>query len=239
MPDPHGDGIRRLVGPPAPAWNDRGPATKTIRQDIRRWYQPAGGLGIAAFLAQLAAEKNGSKPFDPNAMDEKIPVQMANTDKSTAGWWKPSNNTIVLSDKFLADPAQRQSTLEHERTHGMLKTGSTESIDPVVRYSANSHAPEWVSYVKSPSEIDARLAQIKRRYAFHTGKIVDTPEEAIRALKWYGRNHDNMDPESPDYDRDLKATAGEYLLMPKDKRDKVMKRMTEVVDTGGQGGFNG
>ncbi len=239
MPDPHGDGIRRLVGPPSPEWGDRGPGTDTLRQDIRRWYQPAGGLGIATFLANLAAENNGSQPFDPNGMDEEIPVQMANIDRRYRGWWSPGSNAIVLSDKMLADHSGRQSVLEHERTHGLFKTGSTESVDPVARYSKNAHVPEWAAYTKSPSEIDARLAQIKRRYAYHTGQIVDTPGEAIRALKWYGRNHDSMDPESPDFDAELKNTAGEYLMMPKDKREKVLKRMTEVVDAGRPGGVNG
>lgn len=235
MPDVHGQAIRRLVGPPSPEWGDRGPQTDTLREDISRWYRPAGGLGLAVFMSQVASDRNGTQPFDPNRMDEEIPVTIERMQPLMDGGWYPSSRRIAMSERLMAEPAGRQEALEHERTHALLHQAADAPIDQTTRYSANATSPDWASYIKRPSEMDVRLAAIKRRYAYHTGKIVDTPDEARKALKWYGRNHDSMDPKSEDFDANAKRAAGEYLLLPKDKRDRVLKRMTEVVNAANSG----
>lgn len=150
--------------------------------------------------------------------------------------------------------------VEHELTHGVTtnSTAYNSSFDtskpwnPMVRTNAydreatptfeqantlpegrdtsfgSSAARYWV---ESP-EVDARVAEIKRRYAFYTGKLVTNPEEAKDAWQWWKNNQDKINPqttpESPTMGSD---NFNIYDQLPDDKKQQIFLRMPELVKT--------
>lgn len=228
MADAEGDKIRRLRFPPAPAWDDRGPRTQTLRDDISRWYvNVPGGLDAAVAQAQAAVEANGGRPWNPADLDAPSPVIVKELDRGL-GYHNSRTDELALSNQFLTDPFQRQTVLEHERSHRLYgEPPDDSSVLPGPARWLNSDT--GARYVTKPSESEVRLADMKRKYAFFTGQLVDSPEEAERAIKWYGRNFESMPDAGPDAARSGKRIAGEYLSLPDEERQKLFLRMMEVV----------
>lgn len=230
---PTEDDIRRLLYPQAPEWTADGPVTQSLAEDISRWYENAGGLDKAVDLAQRAGAT-----WNPKELHKKRPVVFENSDRvryrsgkdTTQGSYDPTTETIRMSPNFRDSDVTprgsgRQTVLEHERSHAAL--GVSKDDTP---YKAGGWFPTkgYGEYLMTPSEMTVRLAQIKRRYANATGKIVDSPEEAERALFWYLDNAPN-EPKGPDSDPVGEGTAVEYLHNP-DVRRKAMEMMPKVVD---------
>jgi superfamily II DNA or RNA helicase len=106
-----------------------------------------------------------------------------------------------------------QPTLEHELSHNsyirdkaVLDAQRAAQNNPVENtvpdYRPNfgprllAKDEETRKYVLNPAEIDARLAEVKRRYAHYTGKLVETPEHAQEAWNWWRENSPRLHGES-------------------------------------------
>lgn len=92
-----------------------------------------------------------------------------------------------------SDP-QPLRTLAHEITHTM-EDPSTQSSYAIRK--PFGRVPNVTNlnrrYITSPSELLARLANIKRRYAKATGHLVDSPVRARKAIKWMVQRNKNID----------------------------------------------
>lgn len=239
MADPAGESIRYLKFPPTPAWGPSGPKTKTLRDDIARWYEPAGGIDKAIASARQAMEQVDAPflPWDTRGVDRPIPaVSMDLPVQAWTGATKPSLGQYdertgrVLLNSTLSK--YKQNTLEHERSHGVFGVNGTGQGISSEQTRFLGSAP--TNYITAPDEIDVRLANIKRQYAYNTGRIVDTPEEAERAIKWWGRNSDDYQLEAPEAEQhpyQPKSEAGTYLLLPEEQKQKVLRRMPELVNS--------
>ena len=106
-----------------------------------------------------------------------------------------------------------QATLEHELSHNSYirdkdtrdaqraaQNNPTENTAPDYRPNLG---PESLAndegtrkYLLNPAETDVRLAEIKRRYAHHTGKLVETPAQAHEAWNWWRENSPRLHGES-------------------------------------------
>jgi hypothetical protein len=231
MADPAAEAIRYLKFPPTPKWGPHGPRTKTLREDISRWYEPAGGIDRAIAGAQQSMQQTELpfKPWDVSDLDAQVPVERVSMPYSRQGEYDPGRRKIVLN----SDKPPSQYTLEHERSHSVF--GPSDWQTPGVSADETRFADSGsTNYITSPSEIDVRLANIKRHYAYNTGRIVNTPEEAERAIKWWGRNSDDFQDEVPAMERPgwkPKTEAGTYLLLPEEQKQKVLRRMPELVNS--------
>lgn len=141
-----------------------------------------------------------------------------------------------------------QNSLEHELTHGSILGGpdfrtpgiGTEAkknagpFSPLREYEGDNEShnpsmyyqPKDLRYAMNPAEIDVRLAEIKRRYAYHTGIIVDTPEKAEQAIKWFNstrgkRRYEMGEPDSGYHEL--------WNMLTPDQKDEIYYRMPELV----------
>ena len=78
----------------------------------------------------------------------------------------------------------------------------------------------------SPTEIDVRLAEVKRRYAQHTGIIVDTPEKAEQAIKWFDTTRGERKYEMGEHDS---GNHELWNMLTPDQKDEILHRMPELV----------
>lgn len=233
---PTEDEIRRLLYPRAPEWTAEGPSTQSLAEDISRWYENAGGLERAIGLAQDAGAS-----WKPEAIYAKRPAVFEKTENgryrsgedNTMGSYDPTTGKVRLSPKFQESEQShkgsgRQAILEHERSHGALGVEPLATDKPMAEAGGWWQTPGYGNYILTPSEMTVRLAQIKRRYANATGKIVDSPEEAEKALYWYMDNAPD-EPKGPDRDPTGQGTAVEYLFQPAVRR-KAVELMPKVVN---------
>jgi hypothetical protein len=225
------DRIRALRFPPALPWGPTGPNTNTLREDISRWYEPAGGIDKAVAAAQQAMQKTDApfQPWDVKDLDRKIPMEFTEMPAGSNGRYMPDRKVVQVN----RDEPPSQYTLEHERSHSVFGPDQYQSpgiSDTGTRFLGKRNT----AYITQPGEIDVRLANIKRHYAYNTGKIVTTPQEAEEALKWWGRNSDDFEKEVPEAERPAylpKKEAGTYLLLPDEQKMKVLRRMPELVNS--------
>jgi hypothetical protein len=111
-------------------------------------------------------------------------------------------------------------------------------IDDYLRLYGN------MRYHTTPIETDAVLADIKRAYAERTGRLVDSPEEAERALKFF-RDYNQrgiLDPVNLPYEVVATPLDADYFLQPEKYSpdeslgsDAYKTRMVELWGLGGLG----
>lgn len=231
--------IRELRFPPELAWGEKGPETKTLRQDIERWYSQTGGLDKAvrsAMAAQDTRRRDDSLPefpfWEEASLDREFPVVIRDLPAGIRGSYDTEQQKVNMPAAALADPFNRQQTLEHERSHGVFggdfkHPKYKDSLTPS-REGASATA-KWKAYTVRPEELDVRLAMIKRIYAYNTGRLVETPEEAERAVQWYIQNFRDLPPDHPDSPNGDSKDAKTIMGLPDRKRAKAFRRMTEVV----------
>lgn len=238
----------------------QGPTT-SLGEQVGRWYRNAGGLDRAADAAQEAQKNRDTKVLDGllwpkwerDRLDRQIPVSVRHRDdvpSDVEGAYAasgPNAGSIWLR------PGQRQmqASLEHEATHGAYvpnpaararQRAKSNKSETWTRPDSKGDT-EYFHYLTDPAEVDVHLAEIKRRYAHHTGNLVETPEDAKKAWDWwtaYGRNFDpahNMDrdkqyerpAESPTMDR---RDFNFYDSLPPQMKEQMLHRMPELVDRG-------
>jgi hypothetical protein len=176
--------------------------------------------------------KKTDLPFSPWSvadLDKQVPLVREQMPPQRLGEYDPGSQVIRLN----RSGAPTQYTLEHERSHSVF--GPDQYFGDSLSDTGSRFAGATdTQYITRPQEIDVRLANIKRHYAYNTGRIVDTPEEAERALRWWGRHSDKFEKTVPEAERppfSPKAEAGSYLLLPEEQKQKVLRRMPELVDT--------
>lgn len=198
------------------ARKDRAPPSVTFRDVTQHWYAGRpGGIDAAIDNSQRAMRRDGVPfPVDhesrqygewsPRDADAPMAVVVRDLPAGAAGRFTPRGIDIApLTAAADGDHSLRNAILEHEATHGLTFT-------PLVRkgkereWSANyahlpfhdSEFPEGISALLSPdkeyvlrrSEVDPRLAEIRRRYAAFANKDVNTVEDAAAAWEWWRQN---------------------------------------------------
>ena len=146
-------------------------------------------------------------------LNHPFPIEHTHLEAGTGGEYSPYNANIKLN---IGNPIKQQAIKEHELSHGMFMKGDewegrpdedvfrrndvVDSTDPESGGSVqlNEHynlglldnnPNRYQKYVLTPPESDVRLAEIKRRYAHDTGKLVTTPEEARDAFEHFGKHY--------------------------------------------------
>ena len=152
------------------------------------------------------------------------------------------------NDDSFGGETDEQNSLEHELTHGSILGGpdgrtpgiggeirkNTGPFSPSREYKGENkdHNPSMyygkkdLGYAMSPAEIDVRLAEVKRRYAKHTGIIVDTPEKAEQAIKWFDTTRGERKYEMGEHDS---GNHELWNMLTPDQKDEILHRMPELV----------
>ena len=141
-------------------------------------------------------------------------------DNSTAVRQRISTGEIRAPADLFAQPDPNWQT---------AALASTRQVAPNVREKIrNTDAIERNKYKLDPAEVDVRLAEIKRRYAHHTGQLVSTPEDAEKAWSWWRENQSKLPLEEghPTTERgDFKTYDG----LPDAQKQQLFHRMPELV----------
>ena len=226
----------------------------------------AGALTAAAFQTPAMPETETYTPTTKSwfgATKPQKPVQQKYVSEPSVVMPSPPSNKVMS-----------QSLLEHELSHGAFPAGGEQDRDMANAFLAAGPArnpgqfgPDYekmqreqygdeVNYLSDPAEVDVRLAEIKRRYAHHTGNLVETPAQAQDAWDWWRQNRalmgmNRMDENAYNQDQtQLKQIAPEnrpaytppdvptlrtdqfedyYDRLPDDQKQKLFHRMPELV----------
>lgn len=230
-----------------------GPNT-TLGTQISRWYQNTGGLDRAIAGAQAAQARRDTSVLNnkvwptwtPDQVTQSAPPisMMSEFEQNISdndGYWSPVFNEIKIDPT--ADPNERNALVEHELTHPALlqnlqtsrDTRSQPEWNPAELAQIKPGYPspgtaEYKQYLAHPTEIDVRLAEIKRRYAHYTGELVETPEQAEQAWNWWKRNQRRFRGPLVEY-----APDGEELreLSPAKKQQEFLNAGGDAVTAAG------
>jgi hypothetical protein len=93
---------------------------------------------------------------------------------------------------------------------------------------------KYYEYASTPVEMDPRLAEIKRSYAASTDRLVNSPEEAERAWKWWQKKIKNDPRNKGGWNNDL----FERINSDPVERAAALRRMQEIVKTDPQQGMS-
>ena len=237
------------------------PGSHAPSENIGRWYENAGGFDNAVRAAQDAMQTRDNlqaaepvparspilyrerwprweaeNAYRPVGQEPMKPSDAA----STQGLYNSGRDAIRLREGVPNAPAVR----EHEETHAYLIRGLPEkaqySYYRPMRWGANGSLlsqagqHDFIDYIQEPREIDVRLAEVKRRYAHHTGKLVDSPAAAREAWNWWRDNQSTVYPgyNSPDRDDDPTMDPEQfehYDKLPDEAKELFYKRMPELV----------
>ena len=217
----------------------------SLGEQVDRWYRHTGGV-----FGAIRASERAQRTNDANRVLDRsvwLPVRReevrkprtvrygdgaaySGTQKNVRGFWDPSTD-IVSIVRTQDDP----STLDHELTHAV--TGQGGAIAQQLRAAARDSEKPWnppardsnQRYWSDPLEVDARLADIKRRYAFYTGKLVTTPEEAREAWEWWRANGDTIGRSASGESSIGGAEFDYYDELPDRHREQLFLRMPELV----------
>ena len=223
-------------------------------EHLERWYSKAGGHQRAVNLAQLSqaervlrgketGEKSPFPTWRADNLDDRVPVQYVDHPGGRRAEYHVRNTLsdtpkILVDKDLMGDAPGAMNTLEHELLGHHVHMDPSFRDDRSLRADGVPYTVEKMGdtpaarrqslYLRSPSEVDARLGVIKRRYAYNTGEVVDTPEKAQEALEWFRDNWEPAEGSDDAHEQDHNA-ANEYLQFPDDVKKHVMQRMTEVV----------
>ena len=237
------------------------PGSHTPSENIGRWYENAGGFDNAVRAAQDAMQTRdnlqAAEPMparSPVLCRERWPRWAADSvyrpvgeerfrpddPHGARGLYDPARDAIRLKEGVRNGPAVR----EHEHTHAYTMRGLTEGSGhsyaaPMRWANAGSELSraglhDFIEYIQEPREIDVRLAEIKRRYAHHTGDLVDSPAAAKQAWDWWRANQNVVYPDYDSPDKDDYPTMDDrqfehYDKLPDEVKELFYKRMPELV----------
>ena len=143
------------------------------------------------------------------------------------GLLSPAPHIRLYKDDRGQHNSQLGFILDHEMTHHLTTTSKRggparapisqyPSLSDSARIRLGSGKNPFYDYSTTPIELDPRIAEVKRQYTHATGKPVNTPEEANRALEW-GRRHAEGDSTVRKMSRDPQLRA------------LIIQRMLELV----------
>jgi predicted SprT family Zn-dependent metalloprotease len=86
------------------------------------------------------------------------------------------------------------------------------------------------NYLMQRAELDPRIAEVRRRYAFYTGKDVLTPEDAAGAWEWWRANREWLEDLSTPTDLPsmMRSHFDTYDALPASSKQIMFKRMTQI-----------
>jgi len=134
----------------------------------------------------------------------------------------PPNEVVQQTFRDADAPVWREALDTHP---------ANELIDPLTAELLGQHAglnPRFVEYLARQSEVDPRMAEIRRRYAWETGNHVKNTEDAAKAWDWWRDNQDHWHSSQTDRPTMEKAAFGLYDIMPDDAKRRMLLRMTQV-----------
>lgn len=208
---------------------------------VAPFYARTGGL-----QREIAASLEAARRYPVNfgsygeprygLIDDAIPVQYERLPPDTDAKY---GGGLITVDQNL-DPAYiHRAALPHEATHHIyLAGGGGERIPAgsLVRslgsqLRKDSHRPFFDGelpfnspYLNRPVELDAHLADVRRRYAALTGRVVRTPDDAADAWRWWVQSGRDASVDSG-----LPATVGRhtqyYDSLPQSAQDVMFRRM--------------
>lgn len=224
--------------------------TFSLGDQIGRWYENAGGLDKAVDSAQQSMANRDPKVLDgllwpkweKKGLDEKFPVSRERDQRipNANGTFDWSDRRIRLSPGV----QNHQAVLEHEGSHGLFMPGNSGAKQRAAAADRDRwdvpHGDKHTAYLMDPAEVDVRLAEIKRRYAHHTGRLVDSPEEAQKAFDWWKTYNLNFSPEinegrekpierPSDGPTTSRRATDTYDQLPEPMKQQLLHRMPEVV----------
>jgi hypothetical protein len=99
------------------------------------------------------------------------------------------------------------------------------AAEEILRPLANTE-----QYAMKRVELDPRIAEVRRRYAFHTGKDVVAPEDAAEAWDWYRSRRGQFENLSSPHERPsmTEQQFDIYDSLPPESKQIMFKRMTQV-----------
>lgn len=85
-------------------------------------------------------------------------------------------------------------------------------------------------YAMQRAELDPRIAEVRRRYAFHTGRDVTTPQQAADAWEWYKANRGRFEDLAASTERPsmVPSQFDIYDSLPPESKQIMFRRMTQV-----------
>lgn len=141
---------------------------------------------------------------------------------------------------YAKDGEYNQGTLDHELTHASVGEAGYQ-VPQDWKAVAHQLAPGKITqdgrpageYLLRPTEVDARLAEIKRWHAAKTGRLVDSPEEAKAAWDaWHAENLPANNEDSYMWGGDGPTyKSGAYESVSPKMKTEFQKRMTELVQS--------
>lgn len=226
---------RQIAMPPAP--NVYG---TTLGSQIARWYERTpGGLAGAVDAAQQAMGSRDRGILPNHKWTRWSPQDVLDKRATLDVYPRPGAPYLGQYDpmkgEVYADPRSEkfQTTLEHELSHHAYADSDQTYASPSSYDgypSAMNSEQDFVAYVLTPVETDVRLAEVKRRYAHATGRLVTTPEEAQRAWDWFMRTSGEQQKQY--YSGPNESSSGLYemeLNWTPEQRKQAMHRMPELV----------
>lgn len=229
----------------------------TFREAVGHHYanRPGGLAGVLA-RSQRAMDTSGIPfPVDDDwyqygkwsmrDVDTPFPVLADPTlpRMGAAGQYREAGISISPAVAAADGPlSMRNATLEHEATHGLL-------FAPLLKgkgWSAPYHnlpfdSPSFADsdlnpiggpsneYLMRRSELDPRVAEIRRRFASVEGRDVNSPADAQDAWDWWRENKDRFASGGDQPKTSLYPSAfAMYDSLPKEAKDIIFRRMTQV-----------
>ena len=128
--------------------------------------------------------------------------------------------------------SDKKATLDHELTHsnigGRDSTYPRKYPDALTPYKNpygddNPRMKAYWDYAATPTELDPRIAEIKRAYTSKTGRHVYNMDEAERAWYWWLRGGGSKYPYWADKDMLEKIETNDEL------KETMLRRMLELV----------
>lgn len=170
-------------------------------------------------------------------IDDPVPVHVQRLRPSADASYE--NNQILLSEAL--DPQYASvAALPHELTHHIYRgPGQSAGLElgksPDALWKADSRRPFYRGsdspkspYLNRPVELDAHLADVKRRYTLMTGNEVRTPRDAANAWRWWVTGGNEMSASAG-----LPSTIGRhtpyYDSMPDAAKQIMFRRMPGVA----------
>jgi len=188
---------------------------QTPASAFANYYENAGGLANAARKA-MEYNQAGNAPTnapeldlsDENLLKPRTVYRTSLTNPEVSGMSFDGGNIVIKPPVrgFLS-----RKIAEHELAHQLQKQRSIESVTNPNRVGRSWTPAKWAL---RPEELDAYAASpIKRLYAQMTGKLVDSPEEAEKALNWMKQLRDDIEffPDNFEMQENRKTPIMQYL----------------------------
>lgn len=145
-------------------------------------------------------------------------------------------------------PTEPQAIVSHawrnasERFDGTPQGSATLAMNPQLASQYGGAGPDAVlaeqklrplveneKYVMQRAELDPRIGEVRRRYAFYTGRDVVTPEDAAHAWDWYKANRGWLEDFGPHETPSMQHGHFDvYDALPDSSKQIMFRRMTQV-----------